>query len=560
MFQTLEGAVPHREEDVREYVESRWWSGLTLGDLLDRAAQMHPRREAFVDSQNRLTYAQARERADRMAVALMDIGIEPLDRVFIQLPNWTEFVPAYFACQKIGAITVMLIDRFRQHEIERLADIAGAKAWIVSLQYGKTEFLPIVEDVLKECPQIANVITVRGEVDRPGFHSLEGLIAESEPSDEDLSRLAARRPDPRQIAHMGPTGGTTGEPKLVPRTHNTIICNVGFCSQIWGQHCEDVNLIVGSIAHDLSFGKGFVGSAITQGKLVMLDTTDARTICETIEREQITSIIWVPTLAQRLLQYEEIDDFDLSCVKKMHSAGGAAFPELVRDVFGRLNIRFHNGYGATEGMTTITSAEDDIEVVCTTVGRPTCPGDTYKVVDLDGNPLPPNSSGELLVKGPSMFTGYYRNPEENARTFDKDGFFKTGDLARIDENGYITLTGRLKEMINRGGESISATEIEKLINRHPEVAAVGVVAMPDPLMGERVCAYIQCTPGSQLDFDGVIVFLRGQKAAVLELPERIEFVQTMPYSGVQKIDKQALREDIRKKVEAEAAATEAPKA
>jgi len=560
VFQTLEGAVPHLEDDVREYIEYRWWSGLTLGDLLDRAAQIHPSREAFVDRQNRLTYAQAKEKADRLAVGLMGLGIEPLDRVFIQLPNWSEFVPAYFACQKIGAITVMLIDRFRQHEIERLADIAGAKAWIVALEYGRTEFLPIIEDVLQECPQIANVITVRGEVDRPGFSGLERLIAESELTEDDLARLAGRRPDPRQIAHMGPTGGTTGEPKLVPRTHNTIICNVEFCSKVWGQHCEDVNLIVGSIAHDLSFGKGFIGSVITQGKLVMLDTTDSRTICETIEREQVTSIIWVPTLAQRLLQYEEIDNFDLSCVKKMHSAGGAAFPELVRDVFGRLSIRFHNGYGATEGMTTITSAEDDIETVCSTVGRPTCPGDTYKVVDRDGNPLPPSTPGELLVKGPSMFTGYYRNPEENAKTFDEDGFFKTGDLATIDENGYITLTGRLKEMINRGGESISATEIEQLINRHPEVAAVAVVAMPDPLMGERVCAYIQPAPGAQLDFDGIIAFLREQKAAVLELPERIEFVEAMPYSGVQKIDKQALREDIRQKLEAEIVAGETPEA
>jgi non-ribosomal peptide synthetase component E (peptide arylation enzyme) len=554
MFETLEGAVPHLEEDVREYVECGWWSDLTLGDLLDRAAQMHPGREAFVDRLHRLTYAEAKKRADRLAVALMDLGIEPLDRVFIQLPNWTEFVPAYFACQKIGAITVMLIDRYRQHEIERLADIAVAKAWIVAQQYGKTDFIPIIEDVLQTSPQITNVITVRGEVDRPGYSSLERLIEETEPTEDDLTRLAMRRPDPRQIAHMGPTGGTTGAPKLVPRTHNTIICNVGFCSQVWGQHCEDVNLIVGSIAHDLSFGKGFIGSVITQGKLVMLDSTDSGTICETIEREQVTAVIWVPTLAQRLLQYEEIEEFDLSCVKKMHSAGGAAFPELVRDVFGRLNVRFHNGYGATEGMTTITSAEDDIEIVCSTVGRPTCPGDIYKVVDRDGNTRPPNASGELLVKGPSMFTGYYRNPEENAKTFSEDGFFKTGDLARIDENGYITLTGRLKEMINRGGESISATVIEELINRHPEVAAVGVVAMPDLLMGERVCAYIQPVPDAELTFDGIIAFLRGEKAAVLELPERIEFVEAMPYSGVQKIDKQALREDIRKKVEAEAAA------
>ena len=559
MFQLLEGATPYREADAEEYLRSRWWSGLTLGDLLDRAAHIHPNREAFVDRENRLTYAQAKERADRLAIGLMKLGIRPLDRVLVQLPNWIEFVPVYFACQKIGAVTVMLIDRYRQHEIERLADIAGATAWIVPLQYGKTDFLPIIEDVRQQCPQIANVITVRGEVDRPGFSSLERLIADNEPTEENLERLAARRPDPRQIAHMGPTGGTTGEPKLVPRTHNTIGCNVEYCSKVWGQHCEDTNLIVGSIAHDLSFGKGFIGSVITLGKLVMLDSTDARIVCETIERERVTSIIWVPTLAQRLLQYEEIDDFDLSCVKKMHSAGGAAFPELVREVFGRLNIRFHNGYGATEGMTTITCAEDDIETVCCTVGRPTCPGDIYKVVDQDGNTLPPGTPGELLVKGPSVFTGYYENPEENAKTFDEDGFFKTGDVAKIDENGYITLTGRLKEMINRGGESISATVIEKLINRHPEVAVVGVVPMPDPVMGERVCAYIQPSAGAELSFEGVIAFLREQKAAVLELPERIEFVEAMPYSGVQKIDKQALREDIQKKLEAEALAPEKPR-
>ena len=284
----------------------------------------------------------------------------------------------YFACQKIGAITVMLIDRYRQHEVQRLAEISGAVAWVVPPQYGKTDFVPIVDDVRAVCPAIRHVITVRGEVDKPGFVSMERLIAENERTPENLARLAERAPDARQIAHMGPTGGTTGEPKLVPRTHNAIGCNVEYCSKAWEQHCEDVNLIVGSIAHDLSFGKGFIGSVITMGKLFMLDSTDAQTICEIIEREGVTSVIWVPTLAQRLLQYEDLDKFDLSSLKKMHSAGGAAFPELVREVFGRLNMRFHNGYGATEGMTTITTAEDDIETVCGTVGRPTCPGDSLQ--------------------------------------------------------------------------------------------------------------------------------------------------------------------------------------
>ncbi|HLA82979.1 MAG TPA: AMP-binding protein, partial [Thermoleophilia bacterium] len=465
---------------------------------------------------------------------------------------WNEFVFAYFACQKIGAIPVMLIDRYRQHEIGRLAEISGATTWVVPVRHGKVDYLPIIRDVLQQYPQITRVITVRGEVDEPGFWSLERLIAETEPTAAELADLTNRRPDPRQVAHMGPTGGSTGSPKIVPKTHNSLGCATETCSKSWTQHCEDVNLIVGSIGHDLSFTKGFLGSVITQGTIVMLDTTDQKVICETIEQERVTSIIWVPTLAQRLLQYEEIDRFDLSSLRKMHSAGGAAHPGMVRDVFERLNMRFYNGYGATEGMTTITRAVDDVETVCSCVGRPTCPSDIYKVVDLAGNTLPPETSGELLVKGPSVFSGYYRNPEENAKVFTEDGFFKTGDVAKINGKGYITLTGRIKEMINRGGESISATVIEDLIGRHPGVAAVAVIAMPDPLMGERVCAYIEACRGAVLTFEEIISFLREQNASVLQLPERIEFIEAMPYTAAQKFDKNALREDIVKKLEAEA--------
>jgi 2,3-dihydroxybenzoate-AMP ligase/mycobactin salicyl-AMP ligase len=284
------------------------------------------------------------------------------------------------------------------------------------------------------------------------------------------------------------------------------------------------------------------------GKIIFLDSTDDKEICETIEKEKVTSIIWVPTLAQRMLQYRDLDKHDLSSLKKMHSAGGTSHPDLVKDVTKKLKMKFYNGYGATEGMTTITRTTDDLETICTTVGRPTCPYDTYKVIDKDGNELPPNTRGELVLKGPGVFTGYYNNPEENKEAFTKDGFFRTGDVAKIDEKGYITLTGRIKEMINRGGESISATEIERLINRHPDVAAVAVIPMPDPSMGERVCAYIQPKAGTQLSFDEIISFLKEQKASVLQLPERIEFIDTMPYTGAEKLDKRSLREDIEKKL------------
>ena len=549
MAKFLEGFTPYKKEDAEKYNNFRWWSGLTFGDILDRAADIHPEKEAFVDRKTRLTYGEAREKTNKLAIGLMDLGIQPLDRALVQLPNWNEFVFAYFALQKVGAIPVLLIDRYRQFEISHLISLTGATSWIVASRYKKTDYVPIINDVLKEHPELKNVITVRGEGDQQPFTSLESLIEEAELTEDNLARLANRLPDPMQVAHMGPTGGTTGAPKIVPRTHNSLITGIEYCSKSWEQSNQDINLIAGPVGHDLTFSKGFIGSITTLGKIIFLDSADDKNLCETIEKEKITSIIWVPTLAQRMLQYEDLAKHDLSSLKKMHSAGGASHPDLVKDVTEKLKMKFYNGYGGTEGMTTITRTTDDLETICSTVGRPTCPYDTYKVIDKDGNELPPNTQGELVLKGPGVFTGYYNNPEENKEAFTKDGFFRTGDVAKIDEKGYITLTGRIKEMINRGGESISATEIERLINRHPDVSAVAVIPMPDPFMGERVCAYIQPKAGVQLSFDEIISFLKGQKASVLQLPERIEFIDVMPYTGAQKLDKRCLREDIEKKLQ-----------
>ena len=548
MFELLEGVVPYKAEDEEIYIKRGWWRGFTLGDYLDLAADIHPDKEAFVDRISRYTYGQAREKADRLGIGLIKLGIKPLDRVLIQLPNWNEFIFAYFACQKIGAIPVLLIDRYRKFEIDRLLKLTGATFWIVPASTHKFDFKPLIMSVLSDNPEIKNVITVRGKIDGPVFKSMEDLIEENKLTRNDYILLSDRRPDPRQVAHMGPTGGTTGEPKIVPRTHNSLACAVEFCSRSWDQHCEDINMIVGPVGHDLSFSKGLLGSVITQGKLVFQSTTDNSDICKTIEKEGVTSIIWVPTLAQRLLQYGDTGKFDLRSLKKMHSGGGASHSEMVKEIMDRFGICYYNGYGGTEGMTCITRTADDCETICGTVGRQTFPYDIYKVVDPLGQELPCNTPGELMVKGPCVFSGYYNNPEENSQVLDEDGFFKTGDIATISEEGYIKLCGRIKEMINRGGESISATDIEKLIILHPEVALVGVIPMPDKLMGERVCAYIEAEKDRVLTFEDIIEFLKSRNASVLQLPERIVFIDKMPMTGVGKLDKKALRKDIEKKI------------
>jgi non-ribosomal peptide synthetase component E (peptide arylation enzyme) len=547
MTKLLDGFTPYRTEDVERYRRLGWWSGLTSGDILDRAADRYPDKEAFVDDTTRLTFGQAREKVNRLAISLMNLGIEPTERVLVQLPNWNEFVYVYFALQKIGAIDVLLIDRYRPYEINHLIRLTGATAWVLPWKYRKTDYLPVIKEVLKESPQMKNVILARGG-DQKDYFSLEALIENAELTKKNLSALAQKRPDPMQVAHMGPTGGTTGLPKVVPRTHNDLICSSEYAARAWEMDAKDTCLLVGPIGHDLTFTKGFLGSVLTYGKTVFLDSTDLEDICRTIEKEKVTALVWVPTLARRLVGFEGLVNYDLTTLKKMHCGGGASLPDLIKDVREKLGCTFFNGYGGTEGQTTLTRSDDDLEILLTSVGKPTCPYDSYKVIDRDGKELPANTPGELLIKGPGVFTGYYRNPEENEKMFDKDGYFKTGDVAKMDGNGNVTLVGRIKEMINRGGESISAVEVEKLIADHPDVVLVAVVPMPDPEMGERICAYIQPRPGARLHFDDILSFLKGRKASVLHFPERIELIDAMPFTKAEKIDKMALVKDIGEKI------------
>jgi len=469
--------------------------------------------------------------------------------VLVQLPNWNEFVFAYFAVQKIGGSVVLLIDRYRQYEISHLAHLTGATSWITAEKYKKTDYLPIVKDVIKEHPQLKNIVLARSDGHGP-FQSMEKLIQEAKLDKTNLQRLAQRRPDPMEVAHMGPTGGTTGLPKVVPRTHNSLVCTMEYASYAWEVNIHDICLLAGPIGHDLAFTKGLCSSLFTLGKTIFLDSTDMKDVCETIQREKVTTIVWTPTLAKRLIDFEGLKNYDLSSLRGMHCGGSASLPEIVKGVREDLHCSFYNGYGGTEGQTTLTRPSDSLETILHSVGRPTCPYDTYKVVSPDGKELPPNITGELMIKGPGVFTGYYKAPEENKTVFNDEGFFRTGDLAIIDDKGIVTLTGRIKEMINRGGESISSTEIEKLITGHPEVAFVAVIPMPDPVFGERVCAYIQPKPRANLSFEKIIAYLKERKASVLQLPERIEFIETMPFTKAEKVDKNLLKEDITRKLKA----------
>lgn len=546
----LKGIPPSLKEDADKYNKFRCWPGVTMGDLLDKAADVYPDKEALVDKTSRYTYAQVREMANRLAVSLMELGIRKQDRVLLQLPNWHEFVWSYFALQKIGAIVTLLLARHGQTEIHHICRLTGATAWIVPERYRDIDYLPIIDNVSKANPDLKFVILARGKDNKRSL-SLEKLIEKGSLSESNLQKLAERRPDPMEIEHMGPTGGTTGLPKVVPRTHNIHICRTEYTARAWELSSNDTCLIVAPVAHDLTFSNAFCATIFMFGRLVMLDSTDPEDVLRAIQKERVTAIAWVPALASRLVNYEKLKDYDVRSLQKMLCGGQAVTPELIKDVNEKLGCKFINCYGGTEGQQVMTRLDYHQAAVHTNVGRPTCPCSTYKVIDTNEKERPPNMQGELVVKGPDVFTGYYNSPEENRKAFTSDGFFKTGDMARIDDSGIITITGRFKDVVMRGGENISPVEIEGLIITHPAVDQVSVIGMPDRLLGEKICAYIQLKPGAKSSFDDMISFLNVKGASVLQLPERIEFIDSLRLTKAGKSDKKHLREDIRRKLIAE---------
>jgi 2,3-dihydroxybenzoate-AMP ligase/mycobactin salicyl-AMP ligase len=545
-YEPIDGFTPYEPADAERYTKLRWWLGITLGDMFDKATDLYPNKEALVDDKVRLTYSQLRERVDRLAIGFAKLGINPTDRVLLQLPNWGEFVYSYFALQKIGAIVVLMLPRHTQLEINHLAQLTEAKAWIVPEQHRKIDYLPIINDVLQSIPSIKYVISARGQGTGEFTTDLDKLIDRAELTEANLSELARRRPNPAEVCHILPTGGTTGLPKAAPRTHNDYICNVEYHARAWELNNNDICLVSSPVGHNLALLVGITGTIFTYGKIVLLDSTRPEDFSGTVQREKITCAPMVPALVLRVVNFQGLKDYDLSSLLKIYAGGAPSLPELVKSVYERIGCKFINAFGMVEGPCCMTRLDDDFDITCNTIGRPCCSYEEFKVIDPGENTLPPNTEGELVAKGPGIFTGYFKS--DNKGIFTKDGFLKTGDLAKIDGEGHIKITGRIKDIILRGGENISAIEIEELIMAHPAVEDVSVIGMPDKNLGERVCAYIKPVPGQKPSLEDIVSFMKRRGASMFQLPERIEFIDEIPLTTAGKHDKKILREDIKRRL------------
>jgi len=538
---TLDGVTPYPPEFVERYRALGYWEDRTLGQWFDDTCARFSERIALVAQAERITYQQLAEHVERLALHLIDLGLHPLDRFVMQLPNIPEFVSLYFALQKIGAIPIMALPLHRYTEIEQFVRLSEAVGYAIPERLGDFSFPELARRVQQEHPCLRRVFVV-GQTDQLGWVSLTTLVQTD-------SRLPRGRLDDIKIGPTLPalfqlSGGTTGVPKLIPRTHNDYLYNSKAAAVINDIHPDDALLVVLPLSHNFPLAcPGLQGFMMRGARTVLSTSTHPVDLFKLIARERITHLELVPALLIRMLSDPTLNDFDLSSLRIINTGGQKLQAEVKRRAEEMIpSCKVQEVFGMAEGLLCYVRLDDPDEVRYETAGRPVSPWDEIRLVDEQGNEVPDGDIGELLVRGPYTLRGYYRVPEYNARTFTSDGFYKTGDLMRRHSSGNYIVEGRKKDLINRGGEKISAEEVENLILAHPAVLNVACVPMPDPQLGERMCAFVMLRPGIALTLQELTSFLLGKEIARFKLPERLEVLEELPLSRVGKVMKQALIE------------------
>jgi 2,3-dihydroxybenzoate-AMP ligase len=549
----LEGVVKFPPEYAARYRERGYWEDRSIADQFNERFARFADRVAVIDRDEQVTYAQVDERSTRLALNLLEAGLRPLDRIVVQLPNVVEFVYLYFALQKIGAIPIMALPSHRYHEVSQFVELSGAVACAMPERQGDFDFTALVGRIRDESPTLRLGI-ILGEAP-PGFLSLRELLAkEPARSPDELTAIQAQI-DPTDPAVFQLSGGTTGIPKLIPRTHNDYIYNSKCACAVTGIGPDSALLLVLPIAHNLPLAcPGLQGLLLHGGRVVLSTSTRPTDVFPLVERHRVTHIAVVPALLIRWINDSAITQHDLSSLVAIQSGGQRLQPEVrIRTKELIPNVFVQENFGMAEGMLMFVRFDDPEDVRLETVGLPVSPDDEVRLVDDDDNEVPDGEVGEFLARGPYTLRGYYGVPEYNARAFTTDGFYRSGDLMRKHLSGRYMVEGRKKDLINRGGEKISAEEIENLILQHPAVQNVACVGMPDLVLGERMCACVILRQGQQLTFPELVQFLSDKEIARFKLPERLEVLDDFPVSTFGKVSKKALVEMLAAKLEAEQA-------
>jgi 2,3-dihydroxybenzoate-AMP ligase len=514
----LDGVVPYPEEFATHYRERGYWRGLSMDQVFGELFERHGERPALLFNDEVIGYRQLGRRRLALAAHLHRLGIRRLDRVVVHLPNHPRFLVLYFALQRIGAIPILALAGHRRAEIEHFVRLADAVAYV-------GPDLEMAAEVRRANP------------------CLRWLIAPEELDQGEAEGAPAARVDPSDPCVLLLSGGTTGIPKLIPRTHDDYLYNSRAAAAVQDVGPDSCQIAVAPLAHNMPLAcPGVQGFLLHGARVALSPGTRAADVLPLIERHRVTHVAAVPALYLRWLADPELGRHDLSSVRLVQSGGQRLQPEVRRRLAHAFpNAFVQENFGMSEGMLFFVRRDDPPEAQLETVGRPISPDDEVRLLDGDRE-VPDGEAGELAVRGPYTIRGYYRAPEHNARVFTGDGFYRTGDVMRRHPSGNYLVEGRIKDLINRGGEKISAEEVENLILTHPAVREVACVPYPDPVLGERMCACVVLHAGCDLTLDGLCAHLLGRGIAKFKLPERLELLPSLPLSAFGKVAKQLLAE------------------
>ncbi|BEM06981.1 MULTISPECIES: (2,3-dihydroxybenzoyl)adenylate synthase [Serratia] len=526
--------TPWPAEFASRYRERGYWIDKPLTEILDRQANNDA--PAIIDAQGSLTYRELQQRADRLAAALLRRGVKSGDTALVQLGNVAEFYIVFFALLKIGVAPVNALFSHQRSELNAYAEQIKPALLIADRQHAlftDDQFL----NAFRDAHPSLRVVALRSQP--------EGELALAAWLDEASDGFVAQPSAADRVAFFQLSGGSTGTPKLIPRTHNDYYYSIRRSVEICRFDAQTRYLCALPVAHNYPMSSpGVLGVFYGAGRVVFAADPDAGQCFRLIEQHQINVTALVPPAVTLWLQaIEEWGGNAQLASLKLLQVGGAKLGEtLAARIQNEIGCQLQQVFGMAEGLVNYTRLDDDERHILTTQGRPMSPDDEVWVADDDGNPLPAGEIGRLMTRGPYTFRGYYQSPAHNADAFDADGFYCSGDLISISEDGYITVQGRQKDQINRGGEKIAAEEIENLLLRHSDVINAALVSMPDALMGEKSCAYII----ANAPLKPVVLrrHLREQGVADFKLPDRFIQVDSLPLTPVGKVDKKRLREQL----------------
>ncbi len=532
-----DGVPRHSPELVAEYTKAGYWGPATIPSEFRAAAANSPTRLALVEGKKRLNYADLAAEVTAVREGLRAIGVSHGDRVTVQLPNWWEQVAFLFAIVELGAILVPATIRARG-DLEYVLQYSGSKVAVIPEEFHAFSHVGLIDGMRERLPALESVVVVRG---RPQKGRLTyDMVAEQGTAAGAGEPITLSATDPWQIMF---TSGTTSAPKGVIRTHNNTVFtlrNLQHFYRLYEGDGTDVALGVLPISFIFAQYLCALGALLTGGVLVLQESFNAAGAVDLIERERVTYAGMVPSMVPDFQQVRGIDKRDFSSLRLLSPAGEAVTRERKEQLHEIFKCDMRESYGLAEMTWPLGQRADaPTEAKYSTTGQRS-PGAELRIVDDDGNDVAIGKAGELYLRGPTLFPGYYRNAEATKAAIDEEGWFHSGDLVICDEAGFYAISGRKKDLIKRGGMPIIPQELEDALLRHPEVVAAAVLGLPDERRGEIACACVVLESGSKATPTDLLRFLDGQ-LATYKMPERIEIMESLPLSPNGKVLKSELK-------------------